>query len=305
MPEENSRGAGVTAWLASHALVLVWVAIFCGSTSAIFVRYSTAPTLVVAAYRKTMVTLMLLVPVFMNPDHRRELRSLSGRTLLWCVASGTFLAFHFWTYFMSVRNTSIAASQVLVNTEVLFVALFLFLSRGESPGRKGVLGIAIALAGGVVVAYTKSGMASLGMTGNLQAVVAAGMMAGYSLIGSRVRAHCSNTVYTFLVYGVSAVVLNLLIPVSGYSFFGYDRINVVMAFLMAVFNSFLCHSLFNWSLKYLNPTMVSICKLFQPVFAVVWGLTLFREVPGWNQLVGGVIVMGGIFLYIHSKDRKS
>ena len=65
------------------------------------------------------------------------------------------------------------------------------------------------------------------------------------------------------------------------------------------------HSLFNWSLKYLNPTMVSICKLFQPVFAVVWGLMLFREVPGWNQLVGGVIVMGGIFLYIHSKDRKS
>ena len=143
------------------------------------------------------------------------------------------------------------------------------------------------------------------MTGNLQAVLAAVMLSGYSLIGSRVRADCSNTVYTFLVYGTSAVVLNLLVAFSGYSFFGYGKINFLTAFLMAVFNSLLGHSLFNWSLKYLNPTMVSICKLFQPVFAVVWGLTLFREVPGWNQLVGGVIVMGGIFLYIHSKDRKS
>ncbi len=141
------------------------------------------------------------------------------------------------------------------------------------------------------------------MTGNLRAVLAAVMLSGYSLIGSRVRADCSNTVYTFLVYGTSAVVLNLLVAFSGYSFFRYGKINFLTAFLMAVFNSLLGHSLFNWSLKYLSPTLVAICKIFQPVFTVIWAYLLFHEVPAPNQWMGGIVVIAGIILYIRNKEK--
>ena len=305
MTEKSANRETEKSGLAAHALLVVWVAVLATSTSAIFVRYSTAPSLVLAAYRKTFVTLMLAFPVLMNAEYRREMRGLSRSTVLWCLASGSFLAVHFWTYFLSVHNTSIAASQVLVNTEVLFVAFFLFVTGKEKPDGLGGIGIAVALAGAVVVAYTRSGMAGTSMSGNLQAAFAAGMLACYSLIGTKVRVNCSNTVYTFLVYGTSAVVLNLLIPVSGYSFFGYGRINWFMALGMAVCNSLMGHSLFNWSLKYLNPTIVSICKLFQPVFTIIWGIILFREYPVWHQLAGGVVVMLGIYLYIRSKGRKA
>ncbi len=287
----------------SQALMVVWLAVLSISTSAIFVRYSTAPSLVLAAYRKTIVTILLAFPVFMNPEYRKELKSLTPGAWGWCGVSGCFLAIHFWTYFLSVKNTTVAASLVLVNTEVLFVALYLFLRGRERLNRLSLAGILLALAGGVVVAYTRGGLAGAGMTGNLQAVLAAVMLSGYSLIGSRVRADCSNTVYTFLVYGTSAVLLNLLVAFSGYSFFGYGKINFLTAFLMAVFNSLLGHSLFNWSLKYLSPTLVAICKIFQPVFTVIWAYLLFREVPAPNQWMGGIVVIAGIILYIRSKEN--
>ena len=128
------------------------------------------------------------------------------------------------------------------------------------------------------------------------------MMAGYSLIGTKVRVGVSNTVYTFLVYGTSAVILNVMILFSPYAFTGYGAINYLTGFLMAVFNSLLGHSIFNWSLKYLSPTLVAICKLFQPVFSTVWAFLLLAELPALNQLLGGIVVILGIFLYIRHKD---
>ena len=287
-----------------RALAMVWLAVFCVSTASIFVRWSNAPSLVLAAYRKTFVTLMLVPAVFGSPDRRREVRLLTRGTVLWCLLSGVFLAIHFWTYFLSVNNTTVTASQVLVGTEVLFVAFVMALSGRERYGVWSKAGIAVALAGALLVAYTPGGFSAGGgmLFGNLCGILAAAMQAGYSLIGTKVRAGVSNTTYTFLVYGTSAVVLNLMIVFSPYSFTGYGWINYLAGFLMAVFNSLLGHSIFNWSFKYLSPTLVAIIKLFQPVFSTTWAFLLLSELPAVNQLIGGAVVILGIYLYVRHKD---
>ncbi len=288
-----------------RATAIVWLGIFCCSTSALFVRYSTAPSLVLAAYRKTLVTLMLAPMVLLNQGYREELLHMSRKTWGWCFLSGSFLAVHFLTYFLAVHNTTVAAANVLAGLEVLFVALFMMALGKEKYGPMSRMGIAVALAGGVLVAYTRGGFTAGGtMMGNIYGIVCASMIAAYSTIGTKVRAYCSNTVYTFVVYGTAALVLNLLIPLSGYHYFGYGWINILLGGLMAIFNSLLGHSIFNWSLKYLSPTLVAMIKVFQPVFAALWALLYFREIPTWNQLAGGVIVISGIFLYIKHKDKE-
>ena len=210
-----------------RALALVWLAVFFVSTASLFVRWSNAPSLVLAAYRKIFVTLLLVPAVFGSPERRRELRSLTKGTVLWCLLSGTFLAIHFWTYFLSVNNTTVTASQVLVGTEVLFVALVMALTGRERYGVWGKAGIAVALLGALLVAYTPGGFSAGGgmLFGNLCGILAAAMQAGYSLVGTRVRTGVSNTVYTFLVYGTSAVVLTVMVLFSPYSLTGYGWIN--------------------------------------------------------------------------------
>ncbi len=295
----DNKGEGNT----SLVLALVWFAVFSTSTASIFTRYSTSPSLVLAAYRKTFVTLMMIPVVLCYPSYRRELFHISRKTGLFCILSGFFLAIHFWTYFLSVHNTTIAASQVLVGMEIIFVAVFMSLTGKEDYSRWSRTGILVALLGSVLVAYSKGGLQSGGMLfGNLIGIVSGLMLACYSIIGTKVRGEgLSNNVYSLLVYGSSAIILDLMVLVSPYHLTGYGSVNYLLAFLMAVFNSLLGHSIYNWSFKYVSPTLVAIIKLFLPVFASIWALILFREIPAWNQLAGGAVVMIGIIMYIKNK----
>lgn len=282
------------------AILLVIFAVVCCSSAAVFVRYSTAPTLVLAAYRKSIVTLLLL-PVALT-KYREELFHLDRKNVALCALSGVFLAFHFFTYFESVQNTTISASQVLTGTEVLFMALFMFVSGKERYGKIATMGIVVAILGSVLVALTKGDAAKPHMMyGNISALICAVLLTSYSFIGAGVRKSCSNTVYTFIVYGTAAVVLNVMVAFSKYTFFGYDKINWLTALGMAVFASLLGHSILNWALKYLSPTLLAVIKVLQPVLATIWGLLFFREIPTWNQWLGGIIVIGGIILYIRAK----
>lgn len=284
-------------------ILFAWMAVFFCSTSAVFVRYSTAPAVVLATYRKTMVTVMLLP--FVLTKYKTELKSLDKKTVKLCCLSGVFLAMHFYTYFLGVQNTSMAASQVLTSTEVIFMAIFMFSTGKERYGKIPTLGIVVAVIGSVIVATAKGGSFGPNVAfGNTMAIVCAVMLTAYSYIGSNVRKFCSNTVYTFIVYGTSAVVLNVLVVISGYSYFGYDSVNFFTAFGMAIFASLLGHSVFNWTLKYLSPTLLAIFKLFQPVLATIWGLILFSEMPTFKHLIGGIVVICGIIVYIKSKGIK-
>jgi drug/metabolite transporter (DMT)-like permease len=87
--------------------------------------------------------------------------------------------------------------------------------------------------------------------------------------------------------------------------FGYDSINFVTAFVMAVFCNLLGHSVFSWGLKYLPPSFISTVKLLEPVFASVWALALFGEKPGLMVLLGGVVVLCGIAMYCRITEEKS
>ena len=289
----------------SFVLALVWFAVFSTSTASIFTRFSTSPSLVLAAYRKSFVTLMMLPVVSGNPAYRRELLQVSRKTGLLCLLSGFFLAIHFWTYFLSVHNTTIAASQVLVGLEVIFVAVFMSMTGKERFSIWSRTGIFVALLGSVLVAYSKGGLQSGGMLfGNIIGIVSGLMLACYSIIGTNVRGEgLSNNVYSLLVYGSSAIILDLMVLISPYHFTGYGSINYLMALLMAVFNSLLGHSIYNWSFKYVSPTLVAMIKIFQPVFASIWALLLFREIPALNQLAGGVVVITGIIMYIRNKEE--
>ena len=235
------------------------------SLSAVFVRWSTAPSLILVLYRVGLAAVLLAPYVFLR--RREELLVLTGREGLLCLASGAFLGLHFAAYFESLRFTSIASSVVLVDTEVLFVAL-----ADTAAGPDAVRGDLIALAGALC-------------------------MAVYTMIGAVCRRKISTTVYTFLVYASAAVTVLVIALCSGLPLTGWGGTNVLTAFGMTVFCTLLGHSVFSWGLKYLPPAFISTVKLLEPVFASVWGLALFGERPGALTILGGAIIISGVALY--------
>ena len=63
------------------------------------------------------------------------------------------------------------------------------------------------------------------------------------------------------------------------------------------------HSIFNWGLKYLPTALISNMKLGEPVFASILAIFLFGQVPGIQQIIGGILVILGIYIYLKNANN--
>ena len=265
------------------------------SASSILVRLSTAPSLILVFYRVGMAALLLAPWVWLR--HRQELRSLSGREVLLCLGSGGALGLHFSVYFESLRYTSIASSVVLVDTEVLFVALISILLFHKKLSGKAWLAVGLALGGSVIIAMADTAAGPDALRGDALALAGALFVAIYTMIGAVCRKTVSTTVYTFLVYLAASLTVLVIALAEGQAITGYGSVNYLTGFGMAILCTLLGHSVFSWGLKYLPPAFISTAKLLEPVFASLLGLILFREVPGILTVLGGIIIIFAIALY--------
>lgn len=273
------------------------------SLSAVLVRWSTAPSLILVLYRVGMAAALLAPYTLLR--HREELRALARREVLLCLASGAFLGLHFAAYFESLRYTSIASSVVLVDTEVLFVALGTVLVLRQRLSGRAWLAVALAFGGSVVIAMADTAVGPDAVRGDIIALSGALCMAVYTMIGAVCRKNISTTVYTFLVYCSAALTVLVIALFGGLPLTGYGAENVLTALGMAVFCTLLGHSVFSWGLKYLSPAFISTAKLLEPVFASVWGLALFGERPGLLTLLGGAVIIAGVALYGRAAGRET
>lgn len=274
--------------------LIIVLGVLGASLSAIFVRLSDAPSLVLVLYRVLFATVLLLPVIVFR--FRDELRRLTIKPLLLSMLSGVFLGLHFTFYFESLRWTSIAAAVVLTDTEVFFVALAMFVVLKEKISARGWIGIAITFAGGVVIALSDAGNGNDALRGDLMAISAAFFVAVYTLIGRYCRRTMSTFVYTFVVYAASSCTVLILLLFRGTPLLGYAPVNFLSGLGLAVFCTLLGHSVFSWGLKYEKASFVSVAKMLEPVFASLLGLMLFAEIPGLLVVLGGLAVIGGIVM---------
>lgn len=263
------------------------------SLSALLVRWSTAPSLILALYR------MVFAAALMTPAALRggSLSGLTRRELLLSLLSGAFLGLHFACYFEALNRTSIASAVVLVDTEVLFVALAsaLILKKKLSP--RAWLAVLTAFGGGALVALADRSGGTGALTGDLIALAGAACVSVYTMLGAVCRERLSTTAYTYLVYLSASGTLLGIALVTGTPLLGYGPVNLLTGLGLAVFCTLLGHSVFSWGLKYLPPAFISTVKLLEPVFSALYGLFLFAERPGRLVILGGALILLGIGLY--------
>lgn len=284
-------------YMEKHPMIMIVIGILGISLSSILVKYSPAPSAVTAAYR-LLWTVLLMTPVVVGKrEIRSELLHMKKKEVLLSSCSGLFLAIHFVLWFESLNHTSVASSTTIVCTEVIWVSLgFCLFMKGRMSGR-ALVAIAVTLVGSMVIAYSDSSSGGFHLYGDILALLAAIAVAAYTLIGRVVRTDVSTTVYTYIVYSACALVLLLLCFCSGYHLFAYGICVSVVGLLLAIFSTLLGHSIFSWCLKYFSPAFVSASKLCEPVVAALLAAVLFRELPSLMQILGGVLILGGVYYY--------
>ena len=280
-------------------------AVFAASTSAILVRWSTAPSSVAAFYR-VLFTTAIVAPIALV-RYREEFARLSGRDLGFAIVAGVALAVHFAAWFESLNHTSVAASVTLVQTQPIFVALGAALVLGEYVNREAVIGIAIAIVGAAAMSFGGAGEAPVSdatMYGNALALLGAITVAGYVLAGRSIRQRVSLFPYVTVVYTACALTLFVLVGAQGHDYVAYPAREWLLFLGMAVGPGVFGHTVVNWVLEHLESVVVSVAWLGEPVGATLLALVLLAEVPDAVTVVGGIVVLAGIYVTTIERERR-
>lgn len=264
------------------------------SFASIFIRLAEAPSLVIAASRLAIASLILAPVAFVRS--KEELRALTKSDLQLALLSGLFLGLHFATWISSLEYTSVASSVVFVDTGPIFVGLASHFLLKERVSPQMFVGIAMAVLGGMIIGYGDFGLGMRELFGDLLALAGAVAVSGYLLVGRRLRQHLSLLSYIFLVYATAAVFLLALCLITGHSFSGYRWQTYLMFFLLAVVPQLIGHSSYNWALKYLPATFVGVGTLGEPIGSTILACFILNEIPTLAKIVGGMLILAGIYV---------
>lgn len=282
---------------------ILFTAVFFLSTSAIFARLAQAPSGIIAFYRLLLAAAALLPWLLCHADDRRQLLALPKRSLLLGVASGAVLALHYVLWFESLKFTSIASSVVLVTLQPLFTILGSFVLWRERCGLFAACGCVLAIVGSIIIGWGDFAVSWRAFVGDVMALAAAAVIAGYFLIGQQVRRSLSAVAYSVLGYGSGAIFLGLYSLLCGYSFTGYSVATWLDFAGLAFISTILGQLMFNWLLKWLPATVISMSILGETVGSCLLGYWFLQETITGQQLTGIICILSGIAIFLYRKDR--
>jgi drug/metabolite transporter (DMT)-like permease len=301
-------------------LLAISFSILAVSTASIFIRFAQvdAPSLVIAAWRLSLAAIILLPLILFR--HRNDLAGLTRWEIKLALLSGIFLALHFATWITSLGYTTVASSVVLVSTTPLWVAILSPITVKEPLTRLILTGMGMALIGGLVVGLSDSctwlgtslACPSLGdfirekaFLGDLLAITGAIMGASYIIIGRQLRSTMSLVSYIFVVYGMAAAVLIVIMLGAGNKPFGYQPLTYLWFLLLALIPQLIGHSTFNWSLRYLTAAYVSITLLGEPIGSTILAYFFLRETPTILKIFGAILILIGIYIASLSEVKSA
>ncbi len=292
-------------FIEKNPMIMIVVGVLGIGMSAIFVKFSSAPSPVTAAWR-LLWTVVLMSPVVLGSQAtRRAFTHVAKKDWLLSILSGFALALHFILWFESLKHTSVSSSTTLVCTEVVWVSLGWCVFMGGKLRPKAMAAIGAALLGSVLIALADTSAGQARLYGDLLSLASAVAVAVYMLLGRAVQRRLSTGVYTYIVY--FACLAGLLVVCAGYGFdlFAHGWVTPAVGLALAVFSTILGHSVFSWCLRFFSPSFVSASKLCEPVVAALLAIPLFGEYPGWLQLLGGAVILVGVWYYARLENRQA
>ncbi|MCM2280970.1 MAG: DMT family transporter [Bdellovibrionaceae bacterium] len=248
------------------------------SQAATLIRFADAHALAIVFWRLVFATL-LLAPLGLRRGGWKQAATLSRSERWQLFASGVLIFVHFFFFFRSVQETSIANSTILFSLNPVFTAIGAWVLFRERVSKHLVVALTVGILG-VAVLFGETwaqAEAAGSWQGNLYGILSAACFSGYILTGKRVRASMANTTYATWIYAQAALYggfacLALDIPLGGYT------PTTWWAFLaLAVLPTLLGHALFTYCLNYLNITFMSCMTLVEPLLAALVAYWLFSE----------------------------
>ncbi len=274
------------------AYVALLVGLVCLSTSGIFVRLAGVPGPVAAVYRTLTAVSVMLIPFGLRAG---RLRDGTPRPWLILIVASVFFGLDMGLWNTAVQYTSVANAVLLGNTAPIWVGLGAILFYHERLLRNFWLGVILALVGAALIVGADSLRSQALNIGNGLALTVSLFYAGYMLISQRARTRFDALSYFWLTTLGSLVTVLVLTLVL------HQPLAVPATSLLPLLGLGLITHIGGWlSVNYAQghvpAAVVAPTMLGQPVVAALLAWWLLGESLSWVQVVGGAIVLAGIYL---------
>ncbi len=290
-------------------LVLV-IGLLAVSSASIMIRLAQserASSLVISAWRVGLATLVLTPIVFTR--YRADLARLNRRQVGLMLFGGVLLAVHFASWVTSLEYTSVIASVVLVTANPLWVALMAPIFLHERLSKVTVGAILVAFVGAILIATGGSAGTAVHqgspLVGNGLAVLGAITVAGYFVIGRKIRANVSLIPYIWITYGTAAIVLLVVVLFMGLPLAGLSPQAYLWMTLLALLPQLIGHSSYNYALGYLSAAYVSLTVLGESIGSTILAAILLSEQPALVQLLGSALILVAVFVASREETRST
>ncbi|HEY7983354.1 MAG TPA: DMT family transporter [Ktedonobacterales bacterium] len=273
---------------------LLALGIVCIAFSAILTRWSGVPGTVSAFYR-VAIAAVALGPLFGRGVARGRV-ALPPRLWLLAAGAGIFFALDLALWNTSLFMTSAATATLLGNDAPIIVGLGALLIFRERLGAAFWLGLALALVGMGIIAGRELLLGATSGLGDALSALAGASYGGYLLVTGRIRARMDTLSTLWISCAAGSVLLLAVNLVAGHALWGFSTRVALTLLALGLISQVGGWLAINYALGHLPASIVSVTLLGQPVLTALFAVPLLGQALGTNQLLGGAVALGGIYL---------
>ncbi|MFM8648996.1 MAG: DMT family transporter [Actinomycetota bacterium] len=274
---------------ADVAVPAVILAVLAWGVGPLMVRGMDVEGTTVALYRMWSGTPVMLVAAraFGAPLDRKVLRAAA--------VPGVFFGLSMMLGFQAVRATSIASATLIGALTPAVILLGANRIVGERSDARRVPFAVVAFAGLAMVVLVGGDRNGSTLHGDLLAFGNLACFTVYFLILKKLRNAGLNS-WAFLagVFVVGTLVITPWCVATGDDVGTITMKDVLLLGGMVLGPGLVGHGLISWASRHLPVTTTSLLTLGSPVVSVIGGWLIYDQQLGWGQVVGAVLVIGGL-----------
>ena len=268
--------------------------IFALSLSSLFVHWAEVPGIITSLYRMLFATLVLSPVIILLIKQKKIF--FNWKFIALPIIAGIFTALDHSFWSTSIGYTNIANATLFNNIAPIWVALFGIIVMKEKLYKKYFIGLFFTLVG-VIIIYGNNLLSGTSLSfGDGLALTSSIFYAGYFIVTQKGRTHYNTLIYLFIVQLTATMTLIMVSKVNALPLFGYSSKTYLIFLGAAVISQIGGYFSISYALGHLPASYVSPTMVAQPLLTSILAIPLANEVLKNNQIIGGLLILLGIFL---------
>ncbi|MEW6554283.1 MAG: DMT family transporter [Actinomycetota bacterium] len=238
-------------------------------------------------FMRAMISICFLTVVIYAGGKQDQLRPGKHPFLLFL--SGAVLTFHWVMFMKALNNLSIGDAEFITYLAPVLVAILAPLVLKEKLEGITVIALLLALAGMYFISLTgQAGEGGLKGAGLVYALTAAVTYAFLLIILKKLREDTPTLTVTFYQTAINAA---LLFPFCAFRYFPVSTQGWASLIILGTVHTAFAGLVYIYAVKKVKAQHVGIIAYLEPLSAVVFGAIFLGEHPGWQDLVGGILII--------------